>query len=68
MPVKWKINILNALKKAGYSSYRLEKEKILATTTIQKLRENKMVSTDNIGRICGLLRCQPGDIIEYEDE
>ena len=68
MPIKFKFDILEALKKAGYNTYRLKKEHILAESTIQKLRHNQMVSIENISRSCGLLRCQPGDIIEYQDE
>lgn len=66
MPVKYKIDILGALKEKGYTTYKLRKEKLLAEGVIQSLRDNKAVSFDNIGRICDLLGCQPGDILEYE--
>ncbi|MBS5388823.1 MAG: helix-turn-helix transcriptional regulator [Clostridiales bacterium] len=32
---------------------------------MQKLRNNKLVSWDNISTVCNLLNCQPGDIVEY---
>lgn len=66
MPVKYKIDILGTLKEKGYTTYKLRKEKLLAEGVIQSLRDNKAVSLDNIGRICDLLDCQPGDILEYE--
>ena len=64
MPLRYKFNILSALKKAGYNTNRIRKENILAQSTLQKLRHGEMVSTDNIERICKLLNCQPGDVLE----
>lgn len=63
--IKYKIDVLQKLKQKGYSSYKLRKEKIMGEATIQKLRNKKLVSWDNINTICMLLNCQPGDIIEY---
>ncbi|MCI9649620.1 helix-turn-helix transcriptional regulator [Oscillibacter sp.] len=68
MPVKYKIDILPALKEAGYNTTRLRREKILSESTIQSLRTNKMVSIENISRICSMLECQPGDILEYAED
>ena len=65
MPIRYKIGILQALKAAGYNTSRLRREKLLAENTIQQLREGKLVSWANISRICHLLQCQPGDILEY---
>lgn len=67
MPVKYKIEILPALKSAGYNTTRLRREKLLAESTIQQLRKMELVSWANIGRICDLLNCQPGDILEYAE-
>ena len=68
MPVQYKTNVLAALKEAGYNTTRLRREKLLAESTIQQLRTGHLVSWANIGRICELLNCQPGDILEYEPE
>lgn len=70
MPIRYKIDILAKLKTAGYSSYRIRKDKLLGEATVQKLRNGEAVSWDNIAVICELLECQPGDIMEYvpEDE
>lgn len=64
MPIRYKGDILQMLKDAGYNTTRLRREKILGEATIQKLRENKLVSWANIDTICGLLNCQIGDILE----
>lgn len=68
MPIRYKTDILEALKTKGYSTYRIRKEKLLAESTVQAFRKGELVSLDNIARICELLGCQPGDILEYREE
>lgn len=68
MPVKYKIDILAALKDAGYTTYRIRQEKLLSESTVQKLRKSAPLTWENIATICKLLNCQPGDILEYEGE
>ena len=68
MPLRYKINILNALKEKGYNTNRIRTEGLFSQSTLQKLREGKGLSWENIERICGLLECQPGDLIEYVQE
>jgi Predicted transcriptional regulator len=65
MPITYKMDIILALKKAGYSTYRIRKEKLLGEATLQKLRKGESVSWENIATLCCLLHCQPGDIMEY---
>ena len=68
MPIKYKLDVLSALKAKGYSTYKIRKEKILSESTIQAFRRGDLVSLDNIARVCELLNCQPGDILEYGEE
>ena len=68
MPMKFKIDVLEALKAKGYTTYILRKDNILSQSTLQKLREGKGLSWENIERLCSLLECQPGDLIEYVQE
>ena len=63
--IKYKIDVLHALKNAGFTTYRLRKDKILGEATIQKLRNFELVSWENVNTICKLLSCQPGDMMEY---
>ena len=55
MPLRYKINILNALKEKGYNTNRIRTEGLFSQSTLQKLREGKGLSWENIERICGLL-------------
>ena len=65
MPIKYKMEIVPALKDAGYSTYKLRQEKLFGERTIQKLREGEIVNADNLALLCKLLKCQPGDLLEY---
>lgn len=68
MGLQFKINALEALKEKGYTSYILRKENILSQSTLQKLRGGQGLSWDNLERLCSLLDCQPGDLLEYVKE
>ena len=64
--LKYKINIMDALKKAGYSSYRLRKDKVLGEATLQKMRKgDTSINLESLGVICNILRCQPGELVEW---
>jgi putative transcriptional regulator len=67
MPIIYKFDVLQALKNEGYNTNRIRKEKILAESTLQKLRQDEMVAISNIEVFCKLLKCQPGDILEYSE-
>ena len=60
----YKIDVLQALKMRGYTSARIRKEKLLGEGTLQKLRQDIMVSSDSLGKICVMLRCDIGDVAE----
>ena len=64
----FKINVLQALKDKGYSTYRIKNEKLLSQSTLQKLRESKPVSWENIEAFCILLEIQPGDLLVYKPD
>lgn len=68
MPIQYRIDVLEALKAAGYSTYRLRKEKLLSESTIQAFRRGEIASWENIERLCALLHCQPGDLVKHVDE
>jgi putative transcriptional regulator len=65
MPLRYKIDVLEALKEKGFTTYILRKESKLSQSTIQKLREGKGIAWENLENLCALLDCQPGDSIEY---
>lgn len=68
MAFRYKVNVLDALKNAGFTTYRIRKEKLLHETALQAFRDRKMVSWNVLDTICNLLNCQPGDLIEHIPE
>lgn len=66
--IAYKIDVLEALKDAGYNTTRLRKEKLLNESAIQYLRDGKPVGAKALNNICMLLDMQPGNIIKYVEE
>lgn len=65
MALRYKIDVLADLKEKGFSSYKMRSEKLLSEGAIQSIRTGKPISWANIDKLCELLECQPGDILEY---
>ncbi len=65
MAIRLKLNVLAELKKVGYTSYKLRQEKLLGESVIQKLRNGKLPSWNELNTICRLLNKQVGDLVEY---
>lgn len=65
MSVRYKIDIMAALKERGYSSTRIREEKLIGQSYLQQIRHGELVSWKTIDTLCKLLDCQPGDIVEY---
>ncbi len=67
MPIKYD-KLIALLKENGYTSYKIRKEKIVGQATYKKIMEGGDIDTRTIAKLCKLLNCQPGDILEYEEE
>lgn len=66
---RYKENLQEQLKKAGYTSYRLRKEKIMSESTLHKLRTgDTTITLESLNIVCNILRCQPGDLLEWVPE
>lgn len=63
--LKYKIDIMQSLKNKGYTLSEFREKKILAQSTLTKLRNGIVVGPDNLNTLCMLLQCQPGDLLEY---
>ena len=63
--IRYKINIIAALKEVGYSTYKIRQEKLLTESQLQHIRNHHLLTQDALNKLCRLLNCQPGDILEY---
>ncbi|HFL3267898.1 TPA: helix-turn-helix domain-containing protein [Clostridioides difficile] len=67
MSIKF-FKLIDLLNRRGITKEELRIKIGASSTTIAKLSSNKNVSLDVIDKICKALNCQPGDIMEYEDD
>lgn len=66
--LKYKIDVLESLKEAGYTTTRLRNEKLLGENAVQYIREGKPVGAKALDNLCRLLDMQPGNIIKYVED
>lgn len=63
--IRFKIDIMAALKKNGWNTTRIQREHILATRSYTSIKNgDATINMETLNKLCLMLRCQPGDIIE----
>lgn len=62
--IVYKNGILSELKKKGYTTVRIRQEKLMTERQLQYIRNNN-VTIATLNRLCQLLDCQPGELLEY---
>lgn len=69
MPIKYD-KLFKLLKEMGYTTYKIRKENLIGQGTLTALKKGTGgLDARTIEKLCRLLQCQPGDIMEYvEDE
>ena len=65
MAITYKVDVMAALREAGYSSTRLRHEKLMGESYMQQQRRGALVSWKALDTICTLLGCQPGDLLAH---
>ena len=64
--LKYKINVIEELKRVGINTGTAKKSGIFAQATMKKFKDNDTsISLDNLNRLCCVLEMQPRDIIKY---
>lgn len=64
MPISYE-KLFALMKEKGLTTYKIRKEKIISENALTSMRAGKSVTMDTIARLCKVLNCQPGDILEY---
>ena len=60
--------LLKLLEERGYTSYRIRKEKVLGQATLTAIKNGTGgLDHRSIARLCEVLHCQPGDLMEYQE-
>lgn len=60
--------LFKLLQEKGYTTYKIRKEGLIGNATYQALRSpssGKGLDHRTIDKLCRVLECQPGDIMEY---
>ena len=63
--IRLKVNVLEKLKEAGYTTGRIRIEHVMGEQMLQKIRTGELPSWKTLDNICRLLNCQPGDLLEH---
>lgn len=68
MPFKYE-KLFALLKEKGYTTYRIRKENVISQAALTKMKNGGgNIDTRTLERLCQVLQCQPGDIMEYVEE
>lgn len=64
MPIVYN-KLLALMEQKGVTSYTMKKDNIIGQATFKKIKDGGEIDTRTISKLCALLDCQPGDIMEY---
>ena len=67
MPIKYD-KLINLMHEKGITSYTIKRDKVIGQATYKKIIEGGDIDTRTIAKLCKLLNCQPGDILEYSED
>lgn len=68
MPIVY-TKLFELLKEKGYSTYRIRQEKLIGQGTLTAIKNGTGgLDAKTIARLCEVLDCQPGDLMEYVKE
>ena len=68
MPISY-AKLFELLKEKGYTTYKIRQEKLIGQGTLTALKNGPGgLDAKTIARLCEVLDCQPGDLMEYVKE
>ena len=67
MSIKY-YKLLDTLSRRGIGKVELKEKIGISSATLAKIAKNEYISLEVIDKICGVLNCQPGDILEYQPD
>lgn len=67
MPIVYD-KLLKLLDENGITSYTIKKDNVIGQATFKKIKEGGDIDTRTIDKLCKLLNCQPGDLMEYVEK
>lgn len=66
--LKYRFNVGDALKRAGFNTYKAKTSGLLSQDTLKKIKnEDTNINAKSINNLCLILDMQPKDIFIYEE-
>ena len=67
--IRYKSGIIDRLREAGYNTNKIKTSHIFGEKTMTDFRRQAEIPYKTLNKLCKILKCEIGDIIEYvEDE
>jgi len=61
--------LFKLLEEKGWTTYKIRQEKLIGQGTLTALRNGTGgLDSKTISRLCKVLNCQPGDLMEYVED
>ena len=64
MPIVYD-KMIKLMNERGINSYTCKRDNIIGQATYKKIKEGGDIDTRTIAKMCEVLNCQPGDLLEY---
>ena len=64
MPIVYD-KMIKLMNERGITSYTCKRDNIIGQATYKKIKEGGDIDTRTIAKMCEVLNCQPGDLLEY---
>lgn len=59
------VDVLAMLASHGYNTGVIRREKLFGEKSLQKIREGKLPSWNELNKLCNLLHVHPSDLLQY---
>lgn len=66
--LEYKIEILEELKRHGFTTYRIRQEKRLSESQLANIRAGKVLSASGLDALCTMTGKQPGQLIAWKPD
>ena len=66
--IRYKMDVTKELSKRGFTANVIRKNRWISEATMTKIRRGENINTSTLNVLCVLLKCQPGDILEYRED
>ncbi|MBI5726534.1 MAG: helix-turn-helix transcriptional regulator [Ignavibacteriales bacterium] len=67
MPIRVNLDVMMAKRKISLTELAEKMDITLANLSILKTEKAKAIRFSTLEKLCSILQCQPGDLLEYKD-